>query len=212
MADRPVYAIDLPGHGASAGPAASDVTTYARAVLALCSALGLSRYGLCGHSMGGAIALDAALQKPERLAGLVIVGAAARLPVTDDILTGLREAFAQTTAAISRYCWHRDAPAVYRETGRRRMLRCGSEVVHGDFAACGAFDVRDRLGEITCPALVVAGEKDRMVPADKSRALADGLPQSRFVEIPQCGHFLHVEKTAETGAAVSAFLRQSCDP
>ena len=204
----PVYAIDLPGHGRSGGEASSDVQSYARAVADVIAAASIQRAVVAGHSMGGAIALELAAD-PElsrRLAGLVIIGSAAKLAVTEQILAGLKSDFAATVDMIVKFSWHRDAAEFYRSIGRRRMRDAGAAVVHADFLACSRYDMSGRLGDVAVPALVVAGDADKMVPPGASKALADGLSNARFEVVAGAGHFLHVEKTDAVAPLVSAFV------
>ncbi|MEO1794797.1 MAG: alpha/beta fold hydrolase, partial [Pseudomonadota bacterium] len=133
--DRPVYTVDLPGHANSSGSASEDIGAYVRAVSAFIETLPDDAVIPVGHSMGGGIAVMLARDPSLPIAGAVIIGSAARLPVTDQILDGLRDAFEPTVDAIVKYCWARSAPEVYRATGRRRMRAAGPEVTRADFVA-----------------------------------------------------------------------------
>jgi pimeloyl-ACP methyl ester carboxylesterase len=201
-----VIAIDLPGHGASGGPPCETVDGYADAVAAHLRAQGIGDAVLVGHSMGGAIALTMALRSPDLLSGIAVLGSAARLGVTPQILDGLASDFAATVDMIVKFSWARSAPAVYRETGRRHMRGAGQRTVLADFTACAGYDVREKLVDIAVPVLVVAGGADKMVPGKASRALAESVQDGRFVEIPDAGHFLHFEDTRGTTAAITSFL------
>ncbi len=86
-----IYAADLPGHGRSDPPGRPSISAYVEFLLALMDALGLERAVLAGHSMGGAIALTAAAERPERVAGLILAGASARLRVLPSLIAGLTE-------------------------------------------------------------------------------------------------------------------------
>ncbi|MEO1720049.1 MAG: alpha/beta fold hydrolase [Pseudomonadota bacterium] len=209
LAGRPIYAIDLPGHGQSA-PLADAVPTVgdlADAVIAFIATQGIEGAIVAGHSLGGAIALTAALRAPNAVGGLVIVGSAARLPVTDQILDGLQTEFKPTVDMITKFCWSRTAPSVFREIGRRRMKATGAQRLHADFAACAEYDVRDQLADIAQPTLVVAGERDKMVPVEAAQKLADRLANATCAVIADAGHFLHLERTGETADAITMFLQ-----
>jgi pimeloyl-ACP methyl ester carboxylesterase len=84
-----VYALDLPGHGASPGPSASDISAYSELVRDFVDALELPWFLLAGHSMGGAIALDFALAYAYRLAAIMVVGSGARMRVAPQLLEGV---------------------------------------------------------------------------------------------------------------------------
>ncbi|NTW97360.1 MAG: alpha/beta fold hydrolase, partial [Oscillochloris sp.] len=83
-----VFAPDLPGHGRSAPPGRATVDGYVEFLFEFMDALGLERALLAGHSMGGAIALAAALARPGRVAGLALLGSSARLRVLPALIAG----------------------------------------------------------------------------------------------------------------------------
>ncbi|MGF1650714.1 MAG: alpha/beta fold hydrolase [Hyphomicrobiaceae bacterium] len=211
LAPRRVVAIDLPGHGASPGPGCDNVVRYAEVVSAVVEAIGLDHVAVAGHSMGGAIALEVARRAPSWLAGVVIVGSAAKIPVTEQILTGLKSDFGATCDAIARYSWAREAPAALRETGRRRLRACDPDVVYSDFLACSRFDASDHLRDLDLPALILAGTSDKMIRPDASAALAASIRGAEFVTIAGGGHFFHLEQPAPTARAINAFLARRVD-
>lgn len=207
ISDYPRYFLDLPGHGRSQPPALTSIDDYAADVTAFLQAAGIRRAVLVGHSMGGAIALTVGLMPPPALAGLVVLGSGPSMPVSDAILDGLRANFAQTVGLIQKFSWRKEARPLYREVATQHMLAAGPEVVHGDFAACNAFDISERLGEIRVPALVVGSTNDRMMPLAQSQSLAAAIPGSQLAVIEDGGHFMMTEKANEVGAALLGFLR-----
>lgn len=203
--DRAVYAVNLPGHGRSPGSTAPTIEAFADAVEQFLDALSIEPPVLAGHSMGGAIVLELARRRQDRLNGIIILGSAARLPVAPAILDGLQNDFDATVAMIVKYCWHRDASEFYRTVSRRRMAEAGPEVLYGDFLACSRFDASAFLSLIACPALVLAGDSDRMVPPASSEALASALPNASFQVVPLAGHFFHVERTGRVLTLINRF-------
>lgn len=208
IADYPRYLLDLPGHGKSQPPACTNIADYASDVVAFSQAVGIRRAVFVGHSMGGAIALTIGLMNPDNLTGLVILGSGSRMPVSDTILHGLRASFAQTVGLIQKFSWRKEVRPVYREVATQHMLAAGQEVVYGDFAACHAFDVSERLGEISAPTLVVGSTSDRMMPVTHSEALATAIPRAQLAIIEDGGHFLMTERTNEVNTALLAFLKK----
>ncbi len=79
-------------------------------------------------------------------------------------------------------------------------------VTAGDFRACDAFDVLDRLGEIALPALVIVGERDRLTPPRYAERLAEAIPGASLVVVPRAGHLPMVERPRPVAEAVAAFL------
>jgi pimeloyl-ACP methyl ester carboxylesterase len=201
-----VYAIDLPGHGRSASPGRGTIAGYAEAVLAFLDALGLDQAALAGHSMGGAVALQAALDAPERVVGLGLVGAGGRMRVAPAILGGLAGDRLATIRTIVEYSYAPDASEQMRRQAEAAYALADPQVYRGDYLACDAFDVLARLGEISCPTVVVCGTADRMTPPKYAEALRDGIPGATLVLIPGAGHMAPIERPAEVSAALRGLI------
>lgn len=197
-----VAALDLPGHGSAPGPVCASAEASAAAVLALITAEGWPRVVLAGHSMGGAVALSAALRADAALRGLILIGTGAHLPVNPALLAAAQSDPERARQLIARYALSADSsPAA-------RAAQDGMEtaVLAADLAACAAFDVRERLAEIRLPTLILAGSRDRMTPPEQSRFLAERLPYVQLA-ILEAGHFIAQEQPAAVAAAVAAFVR-----
>jgi pimeloyl-ACP methyl ester carboxylesterase len=201
-----VYALDLPGHGRSEGPGRSSITAYRDFLLAFLDALGLERATVVGHSMGGGIALAFALHYPDRLAGLILVGSGARLRVAPAILTGILPDFEATVDLILDYAFGPGATEQLKRLGRQRLLKTPPQVLHGDYAACDAFDVMERLGEVRCPTLVICGTADRLTPPKYAIYLRDHIPGAELVLVDAAGHMVMLEKPEIVARAISKFI------
>ena len=201
-----VYALDLPGHGRSDGMGRSSIAAYRDFLLAFLDGLDLERAVAVGHSMGGAIALDLALHYPDRLAGLVLVSSGARLRVAPAILTGILADFEATVDLVCDYAYGPAASEQLKRLGRQRMLKTPPEVIHGDYAACDAFDVMERLGAIRCPTLVIGGSADMLTPPKYSVYLRDHIPGAELVLVDAAGHMVMLEKPEVVARAVSKFI------
>ena len=208
VTDFPLYFLDLPGHGNSEPPGRDSVIAYAEMVLAFVSALSLSRVVLVGHSLGGAIAQQVALLESGRLAGLVLIGTGAHMPVGEMILSGLQTQFSETVTLINKFAWRKVSAAAQRDVAIQHMLATGAATVYGDFFACSQFDLRDQVGQIALPALVVAGAEDKMMPAAHSQYLVEQMPAAELLVMPESGHFVMIEKSARLSRALVAFLNR----
>jgi pimeloyl-ACP methyl ester carboxylesterase len=206
ISDFPIYIVDLPGHGRSPLPGRTSIADYAADIIAFTEAVGIKQAVIAGHSMGGAIAQQVALQRPSNLAAIILIGTGAKMPVTDLILDGLLTDFPKTVDLITRFSWHKEAADVFTAVARQHMLDTDPVVVHGDFTACNTFDFRERLAEITVPTLVIGGDTDKMMPLANSQFLADHIPLAQLVVIENAGHFLMTEKTASVSKAIVQFL------
>jgi pimeloyl-ACP methyl ester carboxylesterase len=201
-----VYALDLPGHGRSEGVGRSSITAYCDFFLAFLDALGLEKAIVVGHSMGGAIVLDFALHYPDRLDGLILVGSGARLRVAPAILTGILSGFEATVDLVCDYAFGPSATEQLKRLGRQRLLKTPPEVLHGDYAACDAFDVMERLGEVRRPTLVIGGTADKLTPPKYSVYLRDHIPGAELVLVDAAGHMVMLEKPEVVAKAVSKFI------
>jgi pimeloyl-ACP methyl ester carboxylesterase len=189
---RRVVAVDLPGHGASPLPGERAVEAYVRRLVDLLDALGIARAALGGHSMGGAIALGLALDAPDRVAGLLLVGTGARLRITPAVLQAAADParareVAEAVAAVS---FGAAVPEALREECARGLAAGAPGVLHGDFTACDAFDAMDRLGAVRAPARLVVGAEDRLTPPKYAAFLRERLPGEGLLVVPGAGHMV----------------------
>lgn len=199
------YALDLPGHGQSEGQGRTSISAYADFLATFLQVLELGKVTLVGHSMGGATALDFALRYPERLAGLVLVGSGARLRVAPAILNGIRQDFQAAVRLICDWAFAPEVPEQLKRQGRRHMGQTHPDVLYGDFAACDAFDVMDRLGEIHCPTLAICGTADRLTPPKYSIYLRDNIPAAQLILVKGAGHMIMLEQPEAVSQAIADF-------
>ena len=206
---------DLPGHGRSEPIPGLTIDEYASAIVPFLDAL-LDRLPalhdrklvLAGHSMGGAIALAIALSRPEVLSGLVLVGSGARLGVSPQILEGLETAPAATLAMIARWAFSPGADTDLIMQAVKDLSGTPVSRTLADFRACNAFDVRDRVGSITVPALIVCGREDRMTPPKYSTFLAGAMPRASLTVLEGAGHAVMSEAPEALSSSIADFLHK----
>jgi len=201
-----VHAVDLPGHGRSGGAGRSTVADYAASIVDFMDALQLEQAIVAGHSMGGATAMRVALDYPHRVSGLVLVATGARLRVVPAILSGTLSDFENTIKLICEWAYSRHAPPELVRQGEMQMLDVAPQVIHDDFAACDAFDIMKRLGEIRCPTLVICGTEDALTPPKYSTFLAEGIDGAELKIVEGAGHMVMTEKPDAVAAAIEAAL------
>lgn len=210
-----VLALDLPGHGRSAGPALASVEAMAQWVLAVLDAAGASRATLIGHSMGSLIALEAAGAAPDRVAGIALVGSAFPMRVSDALLDATRddEPLAQDMVNIWSHSTYAAKPSNPGPgfwiigSNLRLMQRIKPGTMHADFNACNVYTRGlERAASITCPAMLVLGGDDIMTPPRAARELQGALKNARTVNIPACGHTLMAEQPDAVLDALKSFL------
>jgi pimeloyl-ACP methyl ester carboxylesterase len=187
-------ALDLPGHGRSAGEGRRYIVDYAADVVALLDALQIDKAIIVGHSMGGAIAQTIALDYADRVAGLILLGTGAHLPVNQIIIDGLENDFKATCEKLIKWQWHKSAPEQYRQQGLERLLQTPAQITRNDYRACNEFDVSERLAEITVPTLVIAASDDKMLPVAQSELLAEKIADAKLVVLENAGHMFTLEQ------------------
>lgn len=206
LPETAVYALDLPGHGASPPPACNTISAYSEVVRDFVDALELPWFVLAGHSMGAAIALDFALAYAPRLAGLALLGGGARLRVSAAFLEGIRHDFHGATATIVGYSYHPDTAAELKETYLEHLRDVSPHLLLEDFIACHEFDVTDRVCTLALPTLIVVGRHDRMTPPALSAFLHAQIAGSTLVEIDGAGHNVMLEQPATVATLFTQFL------
>lgn len=202
----PTYAPDLPGHGRSEGQGRDSITAYGDWLVAFLNAVGEGQAVLVGHSMGGAIAMDVALRHAERVAGLGLVATGARLRVAPAIFEGIRQDPEAAVRLICDFAFGPETPPETVRLGRRQMGAIPPEVLHGDFAACDAFSVMDRLGEVSAPAFVLCGTQDHLTPLKYSTYLREAIPGAVLHLVEGAGHMVMVERPEAVVEVLSSFL------
>lgn len=204
-----IVAPDLPGHGKSPLPGHDSVAAYAAALVTLLDALHLDRAVMIGHSMGGAIALTLALDYADRVAGLVLLGAGAKLSVHPDILERIRPDPAAVAQSLSDWLWGENATPDQRALTVSGVMAQSVDVIYGDYVACNGFDVRARLGEIATPTLIFAGTQDRMTPHKFGLFLQQNIPGAQLVTLEGAGHMMALEQPDFIAGAVEDWLHSA---
>ncbi|MPY36978.1 3-oxoadipate enol-lactonase [Streptomyces adustus] len=205
-----VVRFDLPGHGGSApdliGPGAT-VGDLAGLVLALADSLGIERFGYAGVSLGGAVGLHLALHHPERISSLAVICSSAHFngakPWQERAALVRREGLAGLAESADAR-WFTPGFSV------PRLVRDHREADPGAYAACcdalAAFDLRDRLAEISVRTLLIAGRQDPATPPAHLREIADAVPHATLVELPGASHLAPAQCPEAVLTALRAHL------
>ena len=198
-------------------PVVADVHRHEHSIPAMAAALLRQHPGdllLCGASMGGMVAMEAARQAPERIAGLALLGTDAGADAPD--MVALREAaivlFAQgrareVIAPNVALAFHPDHAQAHSEAYLDFVLAAGAEqLIRQNRAVIARPDARPHLPRLRCPVLVMCGEADRLTPPERSREIAALVPQAQLVLVPRCGHMLTMERPDVVNATLSEWL------
>lgn len=206
----PVLVPPLPGRE-GAGPPADDVATHGAAVLAAMDGAGVSRATLAGHSLGGAVALWLALNRPERVAGLGVLNAGARMRVAPQMLEALPEGLAPMVEMVALSNFPEGAPREWIDERRALYEAVGGLTLLADLTACDRFDVLDRLWEIRCRTQVLAGAEDTLTPPRFARLMSERVSAARYIAYPGAGHMLPFERAAEVAGELAVLWAATLD-
>ncbi|HUQ75054.1 MAG TPA: alpha/beta hydrolase [Burkholderiales bacterium] len=207
-----VLALDLPGHGRSAGPALASVPAMADWVLRAMDAVKVSKASIVGHSMGSLIAVDCAARHAQRVERIALIATAYPMKVGEPFLEAARRN--EYTAFDMHTIWGH-APQVplggnpnpgmwmYGDT-QARLERLAPGVLHVDLKASNDYQFS---GSVTCPALFILGKRDMMTPVRAAKGLQDAIPGAKTVAVDYSGHSLMAEAPDATLDALIDFLR-----
>ena len=212
---------DLLGHGASANVGrVFTAHEQAQAIVALLEFLGLESAFFIGLSLGGMVALEVAAQYPDAVDKLVVAGTFKTIatPHRQQMLDSWIEALTQPDGCLKRFksSWTDLVGQAFADTSAGMMCY---QAWHAQAAAQDArnpvnwcegmkrYDVGPRLGLITAPTLVLAGEADPMSSVAEAQAIGDLIPSAKVEVVAGEGHVFNVPCAAEFNRLVTDFLQ-----
>lgn len=219
--DFRVIAPDVLGFGHTEIPAgvSYDIETWLCHIIGFLDALGVDRCAVVGNSFGGALALHLAARQPHRVDRLVLMGSVGiSFPITDGLETawGYEPSPEAMRELLDRFAY--SDGLVGDDLVRTRYeasLRPGVQEAYAAMfpaprqAAVDALALDEsKLSGIDCDVLLVHGRDDRIIPVEVSRRLANRLPRAGLHVIPECGHWVQIEKADEFRTLVRTFLDQ----
>jgi pimeloyl-ACP methyl ester carboxylesterase len=220
-----VITFDNRGAGETDKPAGPySVPMMAEDTAALLDALGLADVYLMGHSLGGFIAQELAVRRPELVGKLILAstthGGPDAIPITPEALAVLTDRQGDPEELVRRGIAVAGAPGfaernpeVVQELVEYRMsnpvppAQYQAQVMAG--AGMGEFtreQVAERLAAIQVPTLILFGEHDRVVPPGNAQLLAEKIQGARAVILPAAGHIFPLEIPEATVAVIREFL------
>lgn len=212
LIDFPVILPDVRGHGESQAPdGAYPMTLLAEDILRLLDFLTISKAAICGHSMGGYIALAFAENYPERLSGLGLITTragsdsatkrAGRYKMVADV--ELEGAIVLAESLAPKLTKDEDI-----ETEVQRILTHTNPkgIIGSLMGMAERPDRKSLLPRIAVPALVVAGYQDQIVSIEEAQSMADTLPESEILILENSGHMPMLENPDALGEALTRLI------
>jgi 3-oxoadipate enol-lactonase len=213
-----VLLFDNRGIGESdAPPGPYTVSMLAQDAVSVLDAAGVERAHVLGTSLGGMVALQLALDRPDRIDRLVLAsttaGGPASAPMPEQTVRLMQEAPSlPSDVALRRFVENAFGPTPDEQKVERilehRLATAQPPAAWAAQAAAGAaFDVWERVPEIRVPTLVLTGDRDAVVDARNSESLAARIPGARLEVFPGLGHLFFWEDPQRFVVAVTEFLR-----
>jgi 2-hydroxy-6-oxonona-2,4-dienedioate hydrolase len=199
-----VVTLDLAGYGlANPLTAPTDLADHAGNVLATLDHMGIDRFHLLGHSMGGMVVQEITKQAPHRVNKLVLfaTGPLGLIPGRFETMARSRERLAEdglhATARRISATWLLDREASPAFEGLAGLATQASEqAASAGLSAMEAWDGRDHLEKIEQTTLVIWGEGDRTYGWSQIEMLWRRIPNASLAVLPACAHALHLERSA----------------
>ena len=210
-----VLALDLPGHGRSAGPPLATIEGMADWVIRLLDENKLKSATVVGHSMGALVALECAARHPQHVERIALIGVAYPMKVSEAFLDAAKRN--DQSAYDMETIWGHAAQAplagnpnpgmwMYGDT-LARLSRLAPGVLHTDLKACNDYTAGfESAAKVTCPALFILGARDTMTPPRSAQQLQDAIKGASAVRIASSGHSLMAEAPDATLDALIQFL------
>ena len=205
---------DARGHGGSvATPGPYRIADLADDAIVIMDVLELPQVDFCGLSMGGMIGLWLGMNAPSRIRRLVVANSAAQIPsaqLWNDRIAMVRDnGMAAIADAVSQRWFTADF--IYRQPDTVNVIKrmIIDTPVEGYAACCAAvrdFDVREEMGNISLPVLVIAGDADPATPPQMTREIANAIAGSRFESLP-AAHLSNIECPAAFNRLLTGFLK-----
>lgn len=217
--ERHTLAWNMPGYGRSAALESVDFKSLAQSVIQLLDALAIEKVDLVGHSIGGMLAIEAALRYPDRVRSLVLIATTSAFGGRDDSfkqeflkarlapldagesMARLAERFVPEITGTVIEAHHQKlavaSMAAVPEATYREILKC-----------LVTFNRREDVKSLSQPCCLIAGSVDRSAPAKTMDKLSGNLPDAEFHCIEGAGHLTNLEAPDAVNGIIDEFLNR----
>lgn len=197
---------DLAGHGKSTSPMRRTIAEYAEDMIAVMDTMGIADAFIAGYSMGGGIALQMALDHPSRVRGLILICTGAKLGVSAELRKQLVDDPAGARETLIDLWFTGATDPDWVAATRKILAATPDQALIDGFEACNVFDIRQRIGEIHVPTLIITADQDRLTPPRYGEYLRDHIAGSKLVQIAGSAHHVLAEQPQALGAVIRQWL------
>ena len=194
---------------------AYGIEQFAADVIALLDALSIERAAIVGHSFGTLVTRCAAITAPDRVSGLVLIGAGSPggNPVTRELLASLSNLQDPVPPEFARDFQSSTAfvplPEAFFDRIVAESLKLPARLWRAVLEGIVAYDDASQLSRIAAPTLLLWGEHDALFPRQDQDRLATAIPDARLKVYPETGHCPNWERPELVAADIQAFLEEN---
>ena len=198
--NRPLI-IDLPGHGLTKGSSSNNIETYSKFLIDSLKAHDLKELSICGHSMGGLVALDMVMRHSYEAKSLILVNSIYPTRVADALLAKAKVGNSHAADFIIKYGLYRRLLGIKNAFSEKDDL-----VMLDDLEACNNYQLDlTEIKSLGIPISIILGSKDKLVDLKAVDSFANVVP-SKIHTIDEVGHFPFFEDPSELSKLISSLV------
>jgi pimeloyl-ACP methyl ester carboxylesterase len=193
---------DLPGHGKSPKEPL-QIAAIAKTIANLIP----NKTDVVGLSFGGFVALQLAIDFPDKVKKLVIAGSSPKVSLNAQKMLVRMLPMPAIAKVISKLCFSNKKYEQARQILEDHIAKMDKETFQALFNAVCDFDITKQASKIHCPVLIIAGKEDALLPPPHSEKLHSLIPGSQLVVLENTGHAIPIEGAAAFNDLVLKFLK-----
>ena len=193
--------IDLPGHGDSAGSSSNSIEFYSQFLIDALEQFDLNNLVLCGHSMGGLIALDMVINQDYCAKSLLLLNSIYPTRVSEVLISKAKAGNGHAADFIIKYGLHKRLIGMKNIFPQEKAL-----IMLGDLEACNNYQLNlNNLENLELPISIILGSKDKLVDLKEVDNFTDQVPSKTYI-IDEVGHFPFFEDPDELSKLIVSFV------
>ena len=190
--------IDLPGHGDSKGTSSNAIESYSKFLIECLESYDFNKLSLCGHSMGGLIALEMAMQKNFSVQSIILVNSIYPTRVAEPLLAKAKASNGSAADFIIKYGLYKRLLGIKNAFSEEDDL-----VMLDDLEACNSYQLDlNVIKDLEIPISIILGSKDKLVDLKAVESFANTVPCKTHT-VEEAGHFLFFEQPNELSKLIA---------